>query len=164
MYFQCSILLWFKVCLWCPQHLASIFVNNTTAYSEIPNKHATLLVLFERSFQLPPFFTSANENILDYGYPQSLYRGVSSVEQYTIDCEYLANLKFIKIFFWFSHLHFMQLFSADATIFFKKFPIIFFPLKTWKDHPQRLLIIGPQSFFSVLPTGPKPAQISFSVP
>ena len=40
----------------------------------------------------------------------------------------------------------MQLFSADATIFKKKLP-----LKTWKTRPQKLLIIGPELFFS---TGP----------
>ena len=45
---------------------------------------------------------------------------VSPVKQYTIDCEYLAyfepkkdNKKFIKIYF-------MQLFSADPTMFLKK--------------------------------------------
>ena len=34
----------------------------------------------------------------------------------------------------------MQFFSADATVFF-------LPLKTWKNHPQKLLIIGPDPFF-----------------
>ena len=35
----------------------------------------------------------------------------------------------------------MQLFSADATMFFKKINF-FLPLKTWKNHPQKLLKIG----------------------
>ena len=47
----------------------------------------------------------------------------------------------------------MQLSSADATILKKNLP-----LKTWKNRSQKLLIILP--FFLVLPTGPKPAQIS----
>ena len=34
----------------------------------------------------------------------------------------------------------MHLFSADAIVFSKKV------MKTWKNHPQKLLIIGPQSF------------------
>ena len=33
-----------------------------------------------------------------------------------------------------------------------------------KKHLQKLLIIGPDPFFSVLPIGPNPAQISISVP
>ena len=36
------------------------------------------------------------------------------------------------------------------------------PLKTWKKHPRELLIISPH-FFSVSPTGTKPAQISVLV-
>ena len=36
----------------------------------------------------------------------------------------------------------MQLFSADATMF-----SFFFPMKTWKNRPQKLLIIGPIFFF-----------------
>ena len=45
---------------------------------------------------------------------------------------------------WFSHLYFMQLYIAEATIFEKKN----LPLKTWKKHPQKLLIIDP-IFFSI---------------
>ena len=56
---------------------------------------------------------------------------VSSVEHYTIDCEYLAYPKFLtksyRIFGGFSHLHFVQLFSVDATILLKIF-LIFFKL------------------------------------
>ena len=52
----------------------------------------------------------------------------------------------------------MQLFSVNATIFFFQ---CFLPLKTGK---KLLKSWQPQFFFSVLPTGPKPAQISFSVP
>ena len=40
----------------------------------------------------------------------------------------------------------MQLFSADPTMFSKIFNI-FLPLKAWKKHPQKLLIIGPELFF-----------------
>jgi hypothetical protein len=40
----------------------------------------------------------------------------------------------------------MQVFSADATMFSKKFKLFFLPLKTWKNHPQKLLIIGPDLF------------------
>ena len=41
---------------------------------------------------------------------------------------------------------------------------IFLLLKTWKNYPQNLLIIGPDPFFSVLPISPNPAQISIPVP
>jgi hypothetical protein len=44
----------------------------------------------------------------------------------------------------------MQLFSADATIFKKEM----------KKLPSKIL----HNQFSVLPTGPKPAQISNSIP
>ena len=43
-------------------------------------------------------------------------------------------------------------------MFLKHFWFDFLPLKTWKKHPKKLLIIGP-FFFSVLPTSPNPAQI-----
>ena len=33
-----------------------------------------------------------------------------------------------------------------------------------KNHPQKLVIISPDPFFSVLPIGPNPAQISIPVP
>ena len=50
----------------------------------------------------------------------------------------------------------MQLFSADPTMFLKKFNI-FFALKTWKNHPQKLLIIGPD-FFLYWPAAAQTAQ------
>ena len=39
----------------------------------------------------------------------------------------------------------MKNFSADATIFSKNFKL-FFLLQTWKNHPQKLLIISPHFF------------------
>ena len=36
----------------------------------------------------------------------------------------------------------MQLFSADAIVFSKKFSKLFFIPKKWKNGPQKLLIIG----------------------
>ena len=42
----------------------------------------------------------------------------------------------------------MQLFSADVAIFSKNLKRKFLSLKTWEDHPQKLLIIGPDPFFS----------------
>ena len=51
----------------------------------------------------------------------------------------------------------MQLFMAEKNNIFKRKKKL--PLKTWKNHPQKLLIIG-SIFFSVLPTGPKPVQMS----
>jgi hypothetical protein len=56
----------------------------------------------------------------------------------------------------------MQFFSADAAIFLKNLDF-FFAHENMKNHPQKLLIIGP-IFFSVLPIEPKPAQISIPVP
>ena len=54
----------------------------------------------------------------------------------------------------------MKLFSADVTMF-----LIFFSTReNLKKRPQKLLIIGPNVFFSVMPTGPNPAQISIPVP
>ena len=58
----------------------------------------------------------------------------------------------------------MQLFSADAMVFSKKNLKKNFDPENIKKRPQKLLIIGPQLFFSVLPTGPNPAQISIPVP
>ena len=48
----------------------------------------------------------------------------------------------------------MQLFSMDATIFSRKLKKIFAP-ENKKNHPQKLLIIGPDPFFSVLAWLPK---------
>ena len=55
-------------------------------------------------------------------------------------------------------------FSVRTLQHFQKTFNIFLHPKTWKKRPQKLLIIGPNFFFSVLPIGPKPAQITFSVP
>ena len=57
----------------------------------------------------------------------------------------------------------MQLFSADTTKFFEKKIAFILPLKTWKNHPQKLLIIGPDIFFQ-LPISQNLAQISTPVP
>ena len=61
--------------------------------------------------------------------------------------------KISKIFF--CKRHFMQLFSADARLFLKKFWDFFLPLKTWKNCSQKLLIIGPSAFFFSLANRPK---------
>ena len=42
----------------------------------------------------------------------------------------------------------MQLFSADPKIFSKKNEINFLSIKTLKNGPQKLLIIGPDPFIS----------------
>ena len=42
----------------------------------------------------------------------------------------------------------MQLFSADPKKFSKKFLINFLSIKTLKNEPQKLLIIGPDPFIS----------------
>ena len=54
--------------------------------------------------------------------------------------------------------HFMQLFSEDTTMF------LFINLFYQKKRPQKLLIFGQNVFFSVMPTGPNPAQSSIPVP
>ena len=41
----------------------------------------------------------------------------------------------------------MHLFGADATKSLKKLTL-FLPLKTWKNRPQKLLIVSPDLFFS----------------
>ena len=51
-------------------------------------------------------------------------------------------------FLTFVYLYSMQLFSADPTIFSKKFEINFLLIKTLKNGPQKLLIIDPNLFFS----------------
>jgi hypothetical protein len=52
---------------------------------------------------------------------------------------------FLKMFF--SQIYIMQLFSADATIFSKKNLKEMLHPKTFKNCPQKLLIIGPNFFF-----------------
>ena len=46
----------------------------------------------------------------------------------------------------FVYLYFMQIFSADAMVFSKKFKKFFLTPKKWKNGPQKLLIIGPDPF------------------
>ena len=46
---------------------------------------------------------------------------------------------------------------------FKKILNFFLPLKTWKNHPKKLLIICPDPFFSELPIGSNPSQISIQL-
>ena len=57
----------------------------------------------------------------------------------------------------------MQLFTGDATIFLRKLNYYFAP-----ENMKKMLSKGahnrPKLFFSVLLTGPKLAQISYSVP
>ena len=87
------------------------------------------------------------------------------VAQYTIDCEYLAYFKAKRNKSKINHkTNIKQLFSADDRVFKIKFKKSF-PTKTLKNCPQKLLILNrPQFFFSLLPTGPKSTQISYSVP
>jgi hypothetical protein len=56
----------------------------------------------------------------------------------------------------------MQVFSADSTIFKKN--KTFSGYENIKKPTSKVAYSRPQFFFSVLPTGPKPAQISISVP
>jgi hypothetical protein len=48
----------------------------------------------------------------------------------------------------------MQLFSADTTMFSKK-NHLFFPTKSWKNHPKKLLRKCQMHLFSLLPAQPK---------
>ena len=66
--------------------------------------------------------------------------GISLVEKDTIEYVSWTIIKFSRFFC----LHFVQLFSGDATIFLRNFEIFFCP---WKQHPQKLLIINPNLFF-----------------
>ena len=52
----------------------------------------------------------------------------------------------------------MQLFSADAKMFSIFFFFFFFPTKSWKNLPQKLLIIGPNILFH------SPAQATANSP
>ena len=52
----------------------------------------------------------------------------------------------------------MQLFSADATMFFLKENIFFLPLKTWKNDPQKLLRKTQIHFFSLTASTAQMAQ------
>ena len=83
---------------------------------------------------------------------------MSLVEQYTIDCEYLANFlpkKNSKKFKNYCYKRYVtQIYSADATMFLNF---------AHENMKKTVLIIGWKKN-SVLPTGPKSAQISYSVP
>ena len=46
----------------------------------------------------------------------------------------------------------MQLFSANTTIFLKRFDIIFLPLKTWKKPPSKVAHNWPPIFFQYCQT------------
>ena len=70
-------------------------------------------------------------------------------------------------FSWTSFLTFISHFwnfSMQTLEYLKKKLTYFLAMKTWKTCPQKSLIIGPTIFFSVLPTGPKPVQISLCFP
>ena len=57
----------------------------------------------------------------------------------SISLSKIINEIFKKILNFFL-VHFKQLFSADATMFSKKFRFFFFlPAKSWKNHRQKLL-------------------------
>ena len=58
---------------------------------------------------------------------------------------YQIYKNFYKHFF---HLHLMQLFSTDITVFSKYYQIYLLSLKIWKNKPQKLLNIRP-IFFSI---------------
>ena len=60
------------------------------------------------------------------------------------------------------HLYSLQLFSADTSIFSKKCVIYFLPMKTEKNGSQKMLIIGPKLFFTVLHGCPNQPRIDFS--
>ena len=57
-----------------------------------------------------------------------------------------------KFFYLFS----MQLFSADAMVFSKKFKKNFLTPKKWKNRPKKLLIIGPDPFLRQSSPGHSP--------
>ena len=61
-------------------------------------------------------------------------------------------------------LHFMKLFSAVTIMFFKKKSNIFFDPENMKEPPSKVAHNRPRAFFSVLPLGPNPSQISIPVP
>ena len=57
---------------------------------------------------------------------------------------------------YFFYLFSMQLFSADSTMFSKKFFFLFLTTKSWKNFPQKLLIIGPDPFLRQSSPGHSP--------
>jgi hypothetical protein len=58
----------------------------------------------------------------------------------------------------------MQLFSADAKMFLRKILHFLFAPENMKKTSSKVAHNQPRPFFSVLPVGPNPAQISISVP
>ena len=64
--------------------------------------------------------------------------------------------------FSFFQIDIMQPFSAEPPTFSKEYKQINFCIpNTCKNCPRKLLIIGPNFFFSVLPISPKQAQITY---
>ena len=55
----------------------------------------------------------------------------------------------------------MQIFSADATIFFRNDFKVFLLPKTWKNLPQKLLI-SPEPFFMYWPGGQNSPETKIS--
>ena len=97
-------------------------------------------------------------------YSSSHYIEVAQGGVFTIDYEYLTyfepkkkRIKENPIFFYKRDI--MKLFSAEATMFLKNVQTFFLPMKTLKKTSTKLFIIGPIFF-----PGPKPDQITFSVP
>ena len=62
-------------------------------------------------------------------------------------------------FFSFLYLSFMQLFSANATIFL----FSFLPMKTCKNCPQKMLVIGPKKFFSTVMSCPYGQKVKIHI-
>ena len=71
-----------------------------------------------------------------------------------------AKIFFFSIF----QIDIMQLFRANSTTFSKKKKSYFFSPENMKKPPLKVPHNHPKLFFSVLPIGPKPAQITFFVP
>ena len=102
--------------------------------------------------------STANGYLLIPGGPgaSDVYRWLNCLSQYTIDCEFSPIWgRFCHVFggnifllFIFSQIDIMQLFSADAATFSKKLKKKLH-LKTWKNHPQKMLIIDPNFFLSI---------------
>ena len=87
---------------------------------------------------------------LHFWHTKSLYRSRTDRCLYTI----LALKKIKKIkknHFFFYKRHFTQLFSSDARVFKKKLNIFVAP----ENRPQKLLIIGPPTFFFSIANQPK---------
>ena len=97
------------------------------------------------------FWTRLDHSIANSSlFPTSLYLHSNSTQILALKKNGFSEKKNFpppqKIFFF--HLFSMQLFSADAMVFSKKFKKIFLTPKKWKNGPQKLLIIGPDPFIS----------------